>query len=107
MADEKITLSSSQSAGLINGGTGLVFDLDDGGFSSCFVIRYRDQLYAYVNSCPHQGHPLDLVEGRFFDAQGRFLMCSSHGAQFDPRNGLCLAGPCAALSLCPVEVCEQ
>lgn len=68
------------------------------------VVRRGDALAAYVNACPHRGTPLDLVPDHFLDAEGRHLVCSTHGALFRPDDGYCLAGPCAGESLEPVAV---
>jgi len=57
-----------------------------------------------INRCPHQGTPLDLLPGRVFSADGRHLVCATHGALFDPASGLCLKGPCKGKRLeffCP------
>ncbi|SRR5579883_1393369 len=69
-----------------------------------FVVRSGATVHAYVNRCPHAGHPLDLVPGRFLTADGTLLLCASHGALFEKSTGLCLAGPCAGRSLTPVPV---
>ena len=41
------------------------------------------------------------------DRDGQRLVCSSHGALFDPASGACVAGPCTGDSLarlpCRVE----
>jgi nitrite reductase/ring-hydroxylating ferredoxin subunit len=60
---------------------------------SGFVIRFKDQCYAYHNRCPHAGSPLDWVPGRFFNEDGSMLTCQTHGACFDPMNGNPLLGP--------------
>jgi nitrite reductase/ring-hydroxylating ferredoxin subunit len=61
---------------------------------------------AYVNWCPHAGHPLNLLPHRFLTPDRALLVCSSHGALFEREAGLCIAGPCAGKSLraVPVEV---
>ncbi len=73
------------------------------------VVRRGGAAAAYVNSCPHRGTPLDLRPDDFFDAEGRHLVCATHGAVFRPEDGYCLAGPCAGESLqpAPVEVRED
>ncbi len=47
-----------------------------------FAIRQDNQLYAYWNSCPHMGIPLNWMPEKFLDLDGIFLQCSSHGALF-------------------------
>ena len=69
-----------------------------------FVIRFRDQLHAWVNICPHQGTQLDWEPGEVFDEAGTSLVCASHGALFDPASGLCTAGPCRGASLQAIAV---
>src|SRR5436853_6653114 len=70
-----------------------------------FVVRERDQVYAYLNRCPHAGHPLNFKPGAFFAPRAKLLMCSSHGALFEISTGHCVAGPCsgAALRSIPIE----
>jgi nitrite reductase/ring-hydroxylating ferredoxin subunit len=63
------------------------------------VVRQDDALYAYVNSCPHLGTPLDFLPDRFLDRDGRHLLCSTHGARFRIADGFCIEGPCAGQSL--------
>lgn len=69
-----------------------------------FVIRRGERLFAYENSCPHVGSPLDWVPDRFLDRDGRHILCSTHGALFRIEDGYCLAGPCAGDSLKPVAL---
>jgi nitrite reductase/ring-hydroxylating ferredoxin subunit len=59
---------------------------------------------AYVNRCPHAGHALDLLPGRFLTADGGLIVCASHGALFEKATGYCVAGPCAGRSLTPVAL---
>jgi nitrite reductase/ring-hydroxylating ferredoxin subunit len=64
-----------------------------------FVVHWEGQVYAYENTCPHAGHPLNLDPDRFFAPDGATLICRSHGALFEPASGLCVAGPCAGARL--------
>jgi nitrite reductase/ring-hydroxylating ferredoxin subunit len=64
-----------------------------------FVVRRGDQVSAFVNRCPHQGHPLNWQPDRFLSPDGSVILCSSHGALFDTTDGACIAGPCAGRSL--------
>jgi nitrite reductase/ring-hydroxylating ferredoxin subunit len=68
------------------------------------VVRTTGGVHAYVNHCPHAGHPLDLVPGRFLTADGSLILCSSHGALFEKATGLCVAGPCAGRTLTPLAL---
>jgi len=59
-----------------------------------FIQRLGDDIHAFVNICPHAGGPLNMDDGKFMEKTGRYLMCHTHGALFDPKSGQCLAGPC-------------
>ncbi len=59
-----------------------------------FVGRHDGTLFAYENRCPHIGTPLDLTPDWFFTVDGRYLLCATHGAMFEPIGGLCVRGPC-------------
>ena len=64
-----------------------------------FVIRWRGEFHAYVNSCPHVGTPLDWLPDRFFDRERGLLLCGTHGARFRPEDGICISGPCVGKRL--------
>ncbi len=70
-----------------------------------FLVNHRGAYFAYVNRCPHVGTPLDLWPNEFFSEDGETLVCSTHGAVFDPAGGRCTAGPCVgdALTLLPLR----
>jgi nitrite reductase/ring-hydroxylating ferredoxin subunit len=69
-----------------------------------FVVRTANGVAAYVNTCPHAGHPLDLRPNRFLTSDRNLILCASHGAVFTRDTGLCIAGPCPGQSLTPVPV---
>ena len=69
-----------------------------------FVVHHDGDFHAYVNRCPHVGTPLDLWPNEFFTEDGRWLVCSTHGAIFTPSTGVCVAGPCAGDRLHPLPV---
>jgi nitrite reductase/ring-hydroxylating ferredoxin subunit len=70
------------------------------------VVRRGAEVHAYLNRCPHAGHPLNLQPHEFLTSDGSLLLCRSHGALFEITTGLCLAGPCPGRQLrrVPVEV---
>lgn len=68
------------------------------------VVRTARGVAAYVNRCPHAGHPLNLRPHRFLTHDDALILCSSHGALFEKETGLCVAGPCAGQALTPVPV---
>jgi len=81
-------------------GTAREFRAGDGNWPfRGFVVRWQGEVYAYANTCPHAGHPLNLDPARFFAPGGEQLICRSHGALFAPESGLCVQGPCAGASL--------
>jgi nitrite reductase/ring-hydroxylating ferredoxin subunit len=47
----------------------------------------------FENVCPHAGFPLERPDGRVPMQEGRYLICSAHGASFDVQTGVCVAGP--------------
>ncbi len=68
-----------------------------------FAVHGPDGPVIYVNSCPHLGVPLDWAPNRFLSADGGFIMCGTHGAEFRLNDGLCLRGPCRDDSLTKVD----
>ena len=70
------------------------FDPANGGFTGLFAIRRGNTVYAYVNSCPHIGVPLDWTPHRFLTRDGRRIICATHGAEFRIETGECTTGPC-------------
>ena len=68
------------------------------------VVRKAGALYAYVNSCPHLGTPLDFLPDRFLDRDGEHLLCATHGARFRIADGYCTDGPCFGKSLRPLPI---
>ena len=95
------------SAALVDGGDGVRFELRRAdGPEPAFAVRHEGRVYAYVNRCAHVGVELDWQPGRFFDADGLVLICSTHGALYDPRTGNCLGGPCRGGRLVPIAVAE-
>ncbi len=54
---------------------------------------------AYLNECRHLPVPLDGGSGELFDVSGRYLLCGTHGALYEPRTGLCVEGPCVGQRL--------
>jgi nitrite reductase/ring-hydroxylating ferredoxin subunit len=68
------------------------------------LVRRASVVRAFVNHCPHAGHPLNLKPDQFLTPDGALILCASHGALFEKTDGLCIAGPCAGRSLAPVPV---
>lgn len=72
-----------------------------------FVVRYRGGVYGYLNECAHKAVELDWEEGHFFDAEGRHLICATHGALYEPVSGACAGGRCGRLGLTALPVVER
>lgn len=95
------------SAELTESGEGIRFGIQtEYGEKSAFVIRHAGRVYAYVNRCAHIGIELDWLPGKFFDDSGLYLICSTHGATYQPESGECIAGPCHGARLTRLEVFE-
>lgn len=93
---------------LEEGGRGVRFEVDRAGRkTSAFVVRHQGKPRAYLNQCGHVGVELDWNEGAFFDADAVYLICSTHGALYDPATGRCVAGKCNGKGLVPLDVTEQ
>ena len=69
-----------------------------------FVVRRGQGVYAYINSCPHTGSPLDWNEHEFLSLDKHHIQCAMHAALFRLADGMCVAGPCAGASLTAIAV---
>lgn len=102
---ERVICSSSD---LVDSGGGIRFEIErDGRVQPAFAVRYGGRVYAYLNRCAHLPMELDWKEGRFFDFAGLLLICSTHGAVYEPETGRCVGGPCNYAGLVPVFVEER
>jgi nitrite reductase/ring-hydroxylating ferredoxin subunit len=45
-----------------------------------------------------------MFPDRFMTADGRALLCTTHGAQFRPEDGYCFRGPCKGRRLAPLQL---
>ena len=93
----------------LNPGESLKFMLPVRGTDEeCFAVNYCGKIYAYVNRCRHVPMAMDWVDNQFFAEQGRYLMCQTHNAYYEPDTGECIAGPLTAcgkfLYAVPLEV---
>ena len=69
-------------------------------------MRFQGQPHAYLNRCSHVAMELDWQPDRFFDDTGRWLMCATHGAVYEPATGECQGGPCRG-GLFKIELLER
>ncbi len=72
-----------------------------------FAIAFNGEIFAFENRCPHLGVELDWAPGAFFDENQAYLLCSTHGARFEPDTGNCVSGPCVGQSLTPLTIYED
>jgi nitrite reductase/ring-hydroxylating ferredoxin subunit len=93
---------------LQDGGPGIRFSVVyRGRLEPAFAVRYRGQAAAFLNRCAHKLVELDWEEGRFFDTEGKLLVCATHGARYDPLSGACVTGPCHGGRLITLGVEER
>ena len=103
-AKDRVICSSTQ---LETGGTGYKFNLISSSQTTpAFVIRFDGTVYGYLNRCAHLMLELDWDDAEFFDNSGDYLICSNHGAMFEPQSGECINGPCYGASLTSIAVRE-
>ena len=69
-----------------------------------FAVRLDDEVFAYVNVCPHRQMPLNWKPDVFLAYDKSRIVCTMHAATFDIRQGHCLTGPCPGQSLEAVPV---
>lgn len=93
---------------LTEAGKGIRFPVSAGGSDATgFVVRFDAQVFGYLNRCAHVPIELDWNEGEFFESERQYLMCSTHGALYEPRSGHCVGGPCRGARLRRIAVLEQ
>ncbi len=96
------------SGALADSGRGVRFEVEYFGRPApAFVVRQHGEVHGYLNRCAHVAMELDWQEGIFFDSDGRNLLCSTHGAEYDARSGHCLGGPCNRTPLVKLKVEER
>ncbi len=59
-----------------------------------FIVRKGDDVFAYINICPHTNAPLEWNPDEFLDENKEYIVCALHGAKFSIEGGDCLGGPC-------------
>jgi nitrite reductase/ring-hydroxylating ferredoxin subunit len=106
MAEAPRVICASEA--LVDSGRGVRFEVEYFGEPApAFAVRYRGCVHAYLNRCAHVAMELDWQEGVFFDAEGRDLVCATHGAVYEPSSGRCLGGPCNRGALVKLRIEER
>ena len=72
-----------------------------------FALRFDGQVVAYLNRCVHVPTEMDWQPGEFLDSGREFILCSIHGAAYEPLSGRCAGGPCGRGRLTAVTVGER
>ncbi len=72
-----------------------------------FVLRIDGVPRAYLNRCLHVPVEMDWNPGEFLDSERRYILCSIHGAAYEPRDGRCVGGPCGRGRLTALDVREE
>lgn len=92
----------------MDAGDGLRFQVEYfGDPAPAFVVRHGGRVHGYLNRCRHIAMELDWQPGRFFDAEGRHLLCSMHGAAYEASTGKCLGGACMGFPLIKLDIEER
>jgi len=93
---------------LVERGTALVFDVTLWGQPArAFAMRFDGRAVAYMNRCAHVPTELDWQPGEFLDHDKRWIVCSLHGATYEPSDGHCIAGPCRGERLMALDLVER
>lgn len=97
-----------RTADLVDKGRAVVFDvLHFREPLRAFALRFDGRVVSYLNRCAHVPTELDWQPGEFLDADRAFIICSIHGATYEPTSGRCVGGPCVGRRLARIEVEER
>lgn len=72
-----------------------------------FALRHDGRVVAYLNRCVHVPTEMDWQPGEFLDSEREFILCSIHGASYEPQTGRCAGGPCGRGRLTALRVDER
>jgi len=78
-----------------------------GDLQAALLIRFEQQVYAYLNRCLYSSKRLDSEEATVFDPSGEFLFSTAHGICYDPKTGDGLSPICLGQRLTPLRVVEE
>ena len=70
---------------------------------SLIALRKGDDVYLYLNICPHIGLPLDFTPNQFLNLEKTYILCANHMAQFEIETGICISNPCPGEKLTPIS----
>lgn len=72
-----------------------------------FALRFDGRVVAFLNRCAHVPTEMDWQPGEFLDIERRWILCSIHGAAYEPADGRCVGGPCGRGRLMTLTVAEH
>lgn len=72
-----------------------------------FALRFDGAVVSYLNRCAHVPVEMDWQEGEFLDLDRRWIVCSIHGATYEPTSGQCVAGPAGCGRLMRIATDER
>jgi nitrite reductase/ring-hydroxylating ferredoxin subunit len=110
MDDGLITAEQALCAGdqLIERDKAVVFDVRLGRAPArAFALRFDGRVVCYINRCAHVPTEMDWQEGQFLDMDKRWILCSIHGAAYEPADGRCVGGPCGNGRLIHITTTER
>jgi len=108
MADQSVEQHVCASADLEERGKAVMFDVMLWREPArAFALRFDGRVVAYLNRCAHVPTELDWQPGEFLDLDKRWIICSIHGATYEPSDGYCIAGPCRGEHLMALDVVER
>jgi len=75
--------------------------------ATAFALRFDGRVVAYLNRCAHVPTQMDWQAGEFLDIDRRWILCSIHGAVYEPADGRCVGGPCGRGRLVTIATMER
>ena len=72
-----------------------------------FALRFDGAVRAYLNRCVHVPTEMDWQPGEFLDSGKQYILCSLHGAAYEPTGGRCIGGPCGRGKLTAIRTEER
>ena len=66
--------------------------LEYGRPARAFALRFDGVVRAYLNRCAHVPAEMDWQPGEFLDSDRRWIVCSIHGATYEPETRSVLFG---------------
>jgi nitrite reductase/ring-hydroxylating ferredoxin subunit len=115
MADDEVTIPRPPAAqhlcaseALVERGDAVSFDVIQYREPvRAFALRFDGRVVAYINRCAHVPTEMDWIADKFLDGDREYILCSIHGAAYEPGSGRCVGGPCGRGRLTAIKVQER